>query len=98
MCSVFGLDIFVASSSSLITVFTFSKMDQLIALCNDGLRYPLNLSSTDYPEYVLLFFFQQLNLNQHRLFSSEEKSELNFRDLDDDSESQLATIPPISSS
>ena len=71
-------------------------MDQLIAFCNDGLQYPLNLSPRDYPEYVLLSFFQLLNLNQHRLFSSEEKSELNFRDLDNDGESQLATIPPTS--
>lgn len=71
-------------------------MDRLIAICNDGMQYPLNLSPTDYPEYVLLLVLQQLNLNQHRLFSSEEKSELNFRDLDNDGESQLPTIPPIS--
>lgn len=67
-------------------------MDQLIAICNDGLQYPLNLSPTDYPEYVLLLFLQQLNLNQHRLFSTEEKSELIFRDLDNDGESKLATF------
>ncbi len=71
-------------------------MDQLIAVCNNGVQFPLNLSPTDHPEYVLLLFLQQLNLNQHRLFSSEEKSELNFLDLDHDGESQLAIIPSIS--
>lgn len=67
-------------------------MDRLIAVCNDGLQYPLTLSPTHYPEYVLLLLLQQLNLNQHRLFSTEEKSELTFRDLDNDGESKLATF------
>lgn len=71
-------------------------MDDWIAICNDGMQYPLNLQQREHPEYVLLLFLQLLNLNQHRLFSSEEKSELNFRDLDSDGESQLATIPPTS--
>lgn len=71
-------------------------MDHLIAACNNGMQYPLNLSQTEYREDVLLSFLQHLNLHHHRLFSSEEKSELNFRDLDSDGESKLATIPPTS--
>lgn len=71
-------------------------MDQVLATCNDGLRYPRNLSLRDYPDHLLRSYFQRLNDNHDRMFSTEEDSELNFRDLDNDGESPLAALLPSS--
>ena len=62
-------------------------MDRIIAMCNEGIQYPLNLSQSEYLDYVLLSYFAQLNEHQQRLFSKEGESDINFRDLDNDGES-----------
>ena len=62
-------------------------MDQLIASCSQGLQYPQNLPAGEYLEYLLESYFQKLNENEQRLFSSESDSELAFLDFDHDGES-----------
>ena len=64
-------------------------MDQLTASCRQGLQYPHNLPTGEYLDYLLESYFQKLNENEQRLFSSESDSKLTltFLDLDHDAES-----------
>ena len=59
-------------------------MNQLLDICLDAARYPLNLPTRENPDYELTAFHQSLSDHEHRLFSNTEISELIFHDLDSD--------------
>lgn len=58
-------------------------MEQVIAMCTDGMQYPLNLPPRKFLSHVLSSYWQQLDEHQDRLFSLEQYSEVVIRDFDD---------------
>ncbi|KAL9023774.1 MAG: hypothetical protein Q9196_006980 [Gyalolechia fulgens] len=55
-------------------------MDQLKMMCHEGKQFPMNLPPGEYLEYFVTSYYEQLNRQQHRLFSLEQDSELTFRE------------------
>ena len=67
-------------------------MEQIIALCNDAIRYPRNLTHGYTLDYILASYWELLNEHHHRLFSAEDKAALNFWDLDNEGKGRLISI------
>ena len=62
-------------------------MDQITEMCSDEIEWPLSLPEQEYLDFILASYSQELDQHQQRLFSSEQASELIFRDLVSDAKS-----------
>lgn len=65
-------------------------MEQVVAVCNDALRYPQNFVDQNALEYKLASYSERLNEHQRRLFSTENEAALGFRDLESDGRGALS--------
>lgn len=66
-------------------------MDELRTMYAEGLNFPMNMSQTNHLDYVLSYYFDQLDQHQERLFSPEQDADLSFREPDSSGKGNFAT-------